>query len=78
MTLVKLTHANLKQPLYVAKGLIAGFYYSEGHKCTHVVASGGAVFPALETVDAIQKILLGNEALSNGEGATPSTGEIHG
>jgi hypothetical protein len=57
MTLLKLTHANTKQSLYIVKTLVAGFYYSEGHKCTHVVATGGAVFPALESVDDVTRLL---------------------
>lgn len=61
MTLLKLTHANNGQTIYVPKHQIAGWYHSPGHKCTHVVASGGAVFPAKEAVEDI-------EALYNKEG----------
>jgi hypothetical protein len=57
MTLIKLTHANNGQTIYVAKELIAGFYHSPAHKCTHVVASGGAVFPAKENGDQIQALI---------------------
>lgn len=58
MQLIKLTHANLKRTLYVAGNLVAGFYYSEANQCTHVVASGGAIFPALESAEEIQKLLV--------------------
>lgn len=57
MKLIKLTHANFKTTLYLPVPLIAGFYYSEAHKATHVVASGGAVFPASESVDEIERLL---------------------
>jgi hypothetical protein len=59
VTLVRLTHANFKRSIYVAKELIAGFYHSEAHACTHVVASGGAVFPASESVDDVKRLLEG-------------------
>jgi hypothetical protein len=64
MNCIKLTHANLKQPMYLAATLIAGFYESPGNRCTHVVASGGAVFPATETPDQIRQ-LLSSEATSS-------------
>lgn len=54
--LIKLTHANLKQDIMVPVALIAGWYHSPGHKCTHVVASGGAVFPALESVEEVKRL----------------------
>lgn len=54
--LLKLTHANLNQTMFVPRALIAAWYHSPGHKCTHVVASGGAVFPALESVDEVKRL----------------------
>lgn len=57
MKLIKLTHANNKQILYISADLIAGFYHSAASASTHVVASGGAVFPASESVDAIKGLL---------------------
>jgi hypothetical protein len=61
MTLIKLTHANFKTTMYIAKELIAGFYYSETHKCTHIVANGGAQFPALESLDEVKRLTGSNE-----------------
>jgi hypothetical protein len=57
MTLITLTHANLKTKIVLVKELIAGFYWSEAHKATHIVATGGAVFPALESVDDVERLL---------------------
>lgn len=57
MDAIKLTHANLNQPIYVIKMLIAGYYYSPANKCTHVVMNGGAVFPAQESVETITQRL---------------------
>lgn len=69
MTLIKFTHANLKSTLYLQRDLIAGYYYSPANRCTHVVASGGAVFPALESVDEVSRLLTGqaNGAATNKE-----------
>lgn len=61
LTAVRLTHANLKQAMYVTKQLIAGFYSSPAHKCTHVVMSGGAVFPALETEEDLKRLVYGGD-----------------
>lgn len=57
MKLIKLTHANHKTTVYIASDLVAGFYFSPGNQCTHVVASGGAVFPAMESVEDVQRLL---------------------
>lgn len=56
MTLIKLTHANHGQTIYVPTHLIAGWYFSPGHKCTHVVAAGGAIFPAKETCEEVESL----------------------
>lgn len=57
MTLIKLTHANHKSEMYIAKDLIAGFYYSPGSHCTHIVSTGGAVFPALEDLNYVSNLI---------------------
>ncbi len=56
MTLIKLIHANNGQTIYVPRHNIAGWYHSPAHKCTHVVASGGAVFPAKETEAEVESL----------------------
>jgi hypothetical protein len=66
MKLIKLTHANFKTALYVPTTQIAGFYHSPGSACTHVVASGGAVFPASESVETIQQLLGTSNVPANG------------
>lgn len=57
MTLIRLTHANNQQTIYIAANLVAGFYHSPASASTHVVASGGAVFPASESVETIRSLL---------------------
>ena len=55
--LITLTHANLNEKMDLAAHLVAGFYHSPNHKCTHIVASGGAVFPASESVEEVRRLL---------------------
>lgn len=62
MKLIKITHANHKNAMYVPVNQIAGFYNSPGHACTHIVASGGAVLPALESVEEIKRRIDGFES----------------
>lgn len=57
MTAIKLTHANQKTTMYLAKALIGGWYHSPGHMCTHVVLSGGAVFPAAESPEEVCRLM---------------------
>lgn len=59
MELVKLTHANNRTTVYVAKNQYFCHYYSAGNKCCHVVAVGGAVFPALESEEEIARRFFG-------------------
>ncbi len=59
MNLIKLTHANNHQTIYIVSALVAGFYHSPAHACTHVCASGGQVFPAKESVAEIARLLTG-------------------
>lgn len=54
--LLTLTHANTGQKISLARVLVAGWYYSAQQKCTFVIASGGAIFPARETVDEVCSI----------------------
>jgi hypothetical protein len=69
VTLIRLTHANNKQVLYIAKDLIAGFYHSAASACTHIVATGGAVFPATESVETIKGLLTDAPKPETKEGA---------
>jgi hypothetical protein len=57
LALITLTHANLKVEMDIAVPQIAGFYRSPAHHCTHVVAAGGAIFPALESVADVRRLL---------------------
>lgn len=57
MRLITLTHANLNQRVEVSAQLVFAFYHSPGNQATHVVASGGAIFPARESVEEIKNLL---------------------
>jgi glutamine amidotransferase-like uncharacterized protein len=65
MKLVKLTHANNRSPVYIVRGLVAGWYWSDAHKASHVVMNGGAVFPALEKLDDVKRLMEADEASTN-------------
>lgn len=56
MTLLKLTHANNGQTVYCPRALIFCWYHSPANKCTHVVATGGAIFPAKETEKEVEDL----------------------
>lgn len=51
-------HANLKKPIYLVLGTIAGFHHSETTQSTHIYTTGG-IFPVVETPE--QVISLFNE-----------------
>lgn len=53
---VLLTHANLKKPLHLVAGTIAGYHHSDASQATHVYTTGG-VFPVNETPEQIDQIL---------------------
>ncbi len=55
---VTLTHANLNAKVEVAVALMSAWYHSPANRCTHVVMSGGATFPATESVEQIGKARL--------------------
>lgn len=73
MKTIRLTHANLETPLEVSTQNIFYYYFSAANKCTHVVAPGGAFFPAKESVEQIKALI------SSGAGQPPvSGGDNHG
>lgn len=55
-TTITLTHANLHTQVDIAVTQMAFWYYSKGSECVHVVASGGAIFPAKETREEITRL----------------------
>jgi hypothetical protein len=69
MTAIKLTHANLKQTMYVTRELVGGFYHSPANRCTHVVLTGGAVFPALEDEATVHRLVYGQPVTNSAESA---------
>jgi hypothetical protein len=64
--LISVTHANMDTRIHLVKGLISGYYYSPNHKCTMIVSTGGAVFPAKETTDELETLLLKGEQTNVG------------
>lgn len=62
---IQFTHANFKTPIYVSRELIFSYYYSQGHKSTVLLASGGAMIPVQESPEEIIKKIGGEQ--SNGK-----------
>lgn len=58
MELIKLTHANLGTEMFIVRGKICGVFYSLAHKATMVVGDGQTVFPAQESVEIVNQMLL--------------------
>lgn len=56
-------HANLRDEknmptlVFVALHQIYSFYFSETHRCTHIVSTGGAIIPILEGTSVVEQIL---------------------
>lgn len=53
---VVFTHANLKQPLHLVAGTIAGWHKAPTTGCTHLYTTGG-IFPVDETPEQIDTII---------------------
>lgn len=51
--IAKFTHANTKQEVHIALPLVFSSYYSEATKCTHVLATGGAIIPISESPELV-------------------------
>lgn len=54
---IKLTHANLKQPVTIMVDNIDFYFYSENQKATVVAMSGQNMFPAIETAEQIDQLV---------------------
>jgi hypothetical protein len=57
MKIITLTHANLKISVDIAVNTIFAYYFSESHKATLIVSTGGQVMPVLEKVEAVREAL---------------------
>jgi len=57
--LLKLTHANTKQPMLINSFVLFAWYHSEGHKATYLVSTNGGVIPVLETIEQVSEQMLG-------------------
>lgn len=55
MKLNKYTHANLHTEVVVDMDKVFSFYYSQGHKATLLLATGGAMIPVSEPVEKIEQ-----------------------
>ncbi len=65
---VVFNHANLKRPVHIVAGTIAGWHFSESTQSTHVYTIGG-VFPVSESPDQIDQVMreLNNRPIGQGE-----------
>lgn len=59
LTFIEFTHANLGTPIYVTVTQVFSVYYSETHKATLLLATGGAMIPVKESLDAVRQKLQG-------------------
>lgn len=57
MQVFEYTHANLSTPICVAAQQIFSVYYSNAHKSTILLATGGAMIPVLESVERVKSDL---------------------
>lgn len=53
-TLIEVTHANLNSKIHVVSDLLYAWYYSEAHKATLLLASGGAMLPVKESCNEVE------------------------
>jgi hypothetical protein len=58
MKFIAVTHANNNSIVYIPVNQIFAYYYSEGHKATLLVATGGAMIPVKESVDEVKAKML--------------------
>jgi len=54
---IRVHQPDRKGPTYVNPNLIFSFYYAEGMKCTHIVATGGGMVPVKESPEELKQIL---------------------
>lgn len=53
---IQLMHANLKKPLHIVAGTVAGYHHSDKAACTLLYTNAG-IFPVLETPEQIDAII---------------------
>lgn len=53
---LKFHHANLNRPVFIVRGTIAGFHWSDQGKATYVYTTGG-IFPVANSVEDVDKII---------------------
>lgn len=57
MKFITVTHANTGKNIDVVVALLFAYYYSDSHKATLLLASGGAMIPVLQTVEEVRERL---------------------
>ena len=57
MHLIKLTHANNNESLYVLAQQVFCFYYSSADNSVHLMSTGGGVVPVSESVEKIKQMI---------------------
>jgi hypothetical protein len=58
--IIRLRHANLPDTIVeVETSTIFAKWFSKAHKATHVLATGGAIVPVLESVEEINRLMTG-------------------
>lgn len=61
MNPISLTHANTNREILVTRELVFSIYYSEAHRATHVLSSGGAIIPVSESVNVVRERVYGQQ-----------------
>ena len=65
-------HANLKRPVHIVVGTIAGYHWSDKAAAVCVYTTGG-VFPVLESEEEIKTMIQQTAAEPQGEKHVPTT-----
>lgn len=58
MRMITVTHANIPDTkISVVADQIFCYYYSQAHKCTHLIGPGSSMIPVSESMETIQTLL---------------------
>ncbi len=66
MNLLRITHVNTGDVGYVIKENIGTFHHSKADNCTHIMLTGGAIFPAKESLEYFFKHIEGTGEKKHG------------
>jgi len=59
--IMTLTHANFKEPVHISVRTYFAHWWSDTHKATLVLGTGGALIPVSETVEQVLAHLIEGE-----------------